>query len=108
MKQQILHYLAAMWSSAFDAANHGVMVFCGVAGASVALPSEVAALNWHQIIVVFGITFGIALAKYIETHPLEQLVEEVEQAQQVTATATATVSVPAAEPVPAAGNGGVQ
>ena len=107
MKQQIIHYLAAMGSSAFDAAVHGVAVYCGVAGVSVALPQEVTAMNWHQLLVVFGITFLLALAKYIEAHPVEQLVEAVES-QSVTATATATVSVPAADRAAPAGTGGAQ
>ena len=72
MKNKILRYLAAMNASAFDAAVHAVVLFCGVAGAH-EITGSVTALNVQQLGWLFLIAFGRAVLAYLDAHPLSQL-----------------------------------
>ena len=69
MKQQLLRYWLAMNASALQAAAHSAKAFFGVAGVH-AVDESIAALNLHQFVGVFLITFGMELLNYLDTHPL--------------------------------------
>jgi hypothetical protein len=73
----ILRYGLAMNASAFDAAVHSSVTFFGVAGAHAAVEA-IPALNLQQFAAVFLLSFGRACLGYLDAHPLDALVAEVE------------------------------
>jgi hypothetical protein len=75
-KQKILRYWLAMNATAFDAAIHALVLFCGVAGAHEAT-QWVPALNLQQLGWVFLIAFGRAILAYVEAHPVAATLADV-------------------------------
>ena len=71
-KLSLLRYWLAMNASALQSGVHAVRIFCGMAGAHVAVES-INALNLQQLAVVFLIAFGSEILNYLDKNPLTQI-----------------------------------
>jgi len=74
IKLQLIRYLAAMNAVAFDSAMHSTAAFFGVAGAH-AVSNAVPSLNGQQFAAIFLIAFGRGILKYVDEHPIEELLK---------------------------------
>lgn len=69
MKQQFLRYWLAMNATAAQSAAHAVRAFCGLAGMHQVYTS-VPTINLQGALVVFLFSFGAAILKFLDEHPL--------------------------------------
>jgi hypothetical protein len=72
-----------MNATAFDSTVHSCVLFCGAAGAHVGaadLGWTVQALSLQQFCLLFLSSYGWAILKYLDAHPLTALVPDFEDA----------------------------
>lgn len=89
----LLRYWLAMTATAWDAAVHALVLFCGVAGAH-EVTQGVPSLTLQQLGWVFLIAFGRAVLAYLAAHPLAAMLAEAGPLPQGPAPATTTPHSP--------------